>query len=236
MPNSRSFVLAGNSKIEDVLPERSGRPTETRLMQAAVVAFAERGYHGVSVRDLTGEVGIQASSFYSHFRSKDRLLFEIMALGYREHQAHVRNALLAAGANAHDQLTEAMRANVTFQGTYPLLTIVCNTELHALRDENRDRILGLRHDTGALIEAVIERGNALGDFSCAHPWLAVMAVGAMGQRVAWWYRPPASTGDASPLSNYPSEAAKWLSKDYDLDTIANEYAEYALSIVGYRRP
>jgi hypothetical protein len=27
-----------------------------------------------------------------------------------------------------------------------------------------------------------------------------------------------------------------LSKDYDLDTIANEYAEYALSIVGYRRP
>jgi AcrR family transcriptional regulator len=231
MANGRLYAQAARA-APDLLPASDARPQARRLLEAAVVAFAERGYHGMSVRDLTSAVGIQAASFYSHFPSKERLLYELMLLGYQRHQAAVRDALLAAGADPADQLRQAMRANVRFQGTYPLLTIVCNTELHALAPENRARILSLRHDVGALVDAVIERGNETGAFACEHPWLAVMALGAMGQRLAWWYRP--KPADDSPLSGYPTEAAKWLSSDYDLDQIADEYAEYVLRIVRHK--
>src|SRR2546422_9569838 len=110
----------------------SSRAGARRLLEAAVVAFAERGYHGVSVRDLTSAIGIQAGSFYSHFDSKEELLFEIVLLAHERHQAAVRAALLATGAGPAEQLRGTMHANVSFIGTYPYLTIVGSSELHAL--------------------------------------------------------------------------------------------------------
>jgi AcrR family transcriptional regulator len=217
-----------------VLPA-GGRPGARRLLEAAVVAFAERGYHGVSVRDLTGAVGIQAGSFYAHFTSKEQLLAELLVLGHTAHQEHVRDAILGAGTVPADQLREGVRANVGFQATWPLLTIVCNTELHALAPENRDRVTALRHDSGVLLAAVIERGNAAGAFHCKDTWLALSAMAAMGIRVGWWYRPPALRESDSPLADYPSHASTWLPEaDYSVEAIAEAYADFALQIVGAR--
>src|SRR2546428_9499534 len=119
-----------------------------RLAEAAVVAFAERGYHGVSVRDLTAAVGIQGGSFYSHFGSKEQLLFELLLFAHEAHQAHVRDALLGADPDPAAQLREAIRANVWFQATYPLLTVVANSEFHALTAEHLQRVLDIRHRSG----------------------------------------------------------------------------------------
>jgi AcrR family transcriptional regulator len=218
-----------------VLPSTGGSasPQVRRLLEAGVTGFAERGYHGVSVRDLAGAVGIQAGSFYSHFRSKEELLYELISRGHRSHQAAVRDALLSAGTEAADQLRAAIRANVSFHGTYPLLTIVANSELHALTDEHRNLVLELRHATGVLVAAVIERGNDTGVFHCDQPWLAMAAIAGMGVRVAWWFRPK-EDGNDTPLSSYPSEAAHWFpSGAHTLDEIADAYANYALMIVSH---
>jgi AcrR family transcriptional regulator len=218
-----------------VPPAGVGRPGARRLLEAAVAAFAERGYHGVSVRDLTGTVGIKAGSFYSHFSSKEQLLAELMVLGHEAHQAQVRDAILGAGADPKAQLREAVRANVSFHATWPLLTIVCNSELHALAPGNRERVVSLRHDAGVLVAAVIERGNASGVFSCDDTWLALSAIAGMGVRVAWWYRQPAALDADSPLDNYPGQASTWLpTADHSIEAIADAYAEYALKIVGAR--
>jgi Transcriptional regulator len=40
----------------------------------AIEFFSERGFNGVSIRDITREVGIKESSFYKHYKSKDELL------------------------------------------------------------------------------------------------------------------------------------------------------------------
>jgi AcrR family transcriptional regulator len=216
-----------------LLPGPLGTPGVRRLLEAATVAFAERGYHGVSVRDLTGAVGIKAGSFYAHFPSKEALLAEIMVLGHEAHHAHVRDAILGAGSDPVDQLRAAAYANVAFQASYPLMVIVCNSELHALAPETRDRVIAMRHDAGVLVAAVIERGNSTGAFHCEDTWLALSAIAGMGVRVAWWYRPPSLRGDESPLSDYPHEAATWLPEsDKDVEAIASAYAEFALRIVG----
>jgi AcrR family transcriptional regulator len=202
-------------------------------LEAAVVAFAERGYHGVSVRDLTSAVGIKAGSFYAHFSSKEQLLAELMVLGHESHLATLRDAILGAGPDAKDQLRDAVRANTTFHATWPVLAIVCNTELHALAPETRDRIISLRHDAGVLLGAVIDRGNAAGEFHCNDKWLAMSAIGGMGVRVAWWYRPTGSPDGGDPLQSYPTQALRWLPEtDHTVEAVAEAYADYALRIVG----
>lgn len=235
MPNARSAATsAHHGAAAAVLPTALGRPGAHRaLMEAGGIAFAERGYHGVSVRDLSSAVGIKAASFYAHFPSKEALLAELMLGGHETHQAAVRDAILDAGNDPMEQLRAGVRANVEWQATWPLVTIVCNSELHALGPPNRERVIGVRHNTGALLVAVIERGNASGAFRCDDVWLALSAIGAMGVRVAWWYRPPALRGDDSPLSDYPREAATWFVGDaYSVEAIVDAYTTFALRLVG----
>jgi AcrR family transcriptional regulator len=195
------------------------------------MAFAERGYHGVSVRDLADAVGIKGGSFYSHFQSKEQLLYELVLLGHQSHQQFVRDGILGAGPDPREQLRGAIHANVTFHGTYPLVTIVGNSELHALAPANLQNILTIRHMSGVLITAVIERGNDEGVFDCDEPWVALSAIGGMGVRVAWWLRPPA--GDAaSPLTSYPATASSWFPGGAEtVEHVADAYAEFALRIV-----
>jgi AcrR family transcriptional regulator len=207
-------------------------PGKRRLLEAAVVAVAERGYHGVSVRDLASDTGVQAASFYAHFGSKEELLFELTELGHREHHRHVRDAILGAGPDPVEQLRAAIRANVWFHATYPLLAISANSELHALNPEHLAVIAGLRHDAGILLTAVVERGTSAGVFDCPDPWLPMSAVAGMCLRIAWWFRPVAAD-DSGTLSAYPRQAATWMRpEDYTIDRVMNTYADYALKIFG----
>ena len=232
VPNARSSAPVAAPAA--VLPPGVGRDGAHRaLLEAGVVAFAERGYHGVSVRDLTGTVGIKAASFYAHFTSKEALLAELMLAGHEAHQIAVRGAILGAGADPVEQLRAAVQANVEFQATWPLVTIVCNSELHALSRDNRDRVVSVRHNSGTLVVAIIERGNASGAFRCDDVWLALSAIGAMGIRIGWWFRPPSLRGDGSPLSEYPREAATWMEGDaYSVESIVEAYTTFALRLVG----
>jgi AcrR family transcriptional regulator len=207
------------------------RPAVRRLLEEAVLAFAERGYHGVSVRDLATAIGIKGASFYSHFESKEDLLFRIVLQVHDQYAARLRDALLGAGADPESQLRETIRAHVSILGAYPYAAIVASTELHGLAPAHRDRILSMRQESVALLAAIIERGNALGVFHCANPGLAVSAIGGMGMRLAWWFRTPDHTGERGSLRAY-AEAAKWLrGAPLGLDEIANEYADYAVRIV-----
>jgi AcrR family transcriptional regulator len=232
MTNSRSFAHAPVAASGTHLPPTDTlKPGARRLMESAVLAFAERGYHGVSVRDLTSAVGINVASFYNHFGTKEELLYELMRFGHEVHQTWVRDAILGAGADPADQLREGVRANVAFQATYPMITMVCNAEQHALTDGHHARIMSTRHDSGVLLEAVMERGNASGAFDCPDAWLAISAIAAMGIRVAWWFRPEWMR-TKEPIHRGPSQAASWLpDEDYTVEAIADAYADYALRIV-----
>lgn len=55
----------------------SGQETKERILEAATRLFSERGYNGVSVRDLARAVGIKESSLYNHFPGKDAIVSEI---------------------------------------------------------------------------------------------------------------------------------------------------------------
>ena len=51
---------------------RTGRSEE--ILELAAEMFAEHGYHGSSLRDISGHIGISHSGMLHHFESKDALL------------------------------------------------------------------------------------------------------------------------------------------------------------------
>ena len=63
-------------------PKKSAK-RELILAEAAKL-FKDRGYSGTSMRDLAGQVGMEAASMYNHIKSKDELL-DIYLLSHLGH-------------------------------------------------------------------------------------------------------------------------------------------------------
>src|SRR5271163_99426 len=57
---------------------RPKRPTKDKIMDAAEKLFARRGFHGTSVRDITGAAGVDLSLVNYHFGNKKELLSAVI--------------------------------------------------------------------------------------------------------------------------------------------------------------
>ena len=195
------------------LPKTEKTGTYRRILEEALIRFAQTGYHGTSVRDLASAVGLQIAAMYVHFPSKAHVLAELCRLGHAEHLRALRKALLDAGTDAADQLTALVRAHVRVHGDYAMLATVANHEMHALPEDLAGATLALRREAEQLLFDVIERGVEQKRFDAVDVLITGAAIGAMGMRIAQWYRP---------------ELGKTI------DEIANVHAELALRMFGVR--
>jgi AcrR family transcriptional regulator len=191
-------------------PRAQAAGTLRRLHETALLQFAERGFHAVSVRDLTGALGMQPSSLYAHVASKQDLLRDLILLGHEEHRDQLRLALLDAGSEPAEQIAALTRAHVRVHATYPLLTRLCNREIGALPEPAKAEVLAIRFEANRLMLDVVERGQQLGAFTPGDPMLAVAAIGAMGIRVAEWWHPEVGVGIDEVADTYAGFAVKLL--------------------------
>src|SRR3979411_3335277 len=75
-------------------PRATANGTLRRLQEAALIGFCERGYHGLSTRDLASATGLRASSVYAHITAKEDLLYQLVTMGHEEHNELLRKALI----------------------------------------------------------------------------------------------------------------------------------------------
>ena len=69
-----------NTPKKPAVDNLNPRSTREKILDAAIDLFSQRGFNGVSVREITGKVGIKESSLYNHFKSKDEILDTILGL------------------------------------------------------------------------------------------------------------------------------------------------------------
>lgn len=58
--------------------------TKTRIINASRVLFAEKGFEGTTIRDISGEAGVNVASINYYFSSKEKLFEEVLLTGYEE--------------------------------------------------------------------------------------------------------------------------------------------------------
>lgn len=99
-------------------------PTRERILDAAEVLFAQRGYEGVSVRKIMGRADADVSLAYYHFKSK-RDLFDQVMLRRVEHVNAIRLAALEAVEERHrDDVPTVEEIIAAF--TEPMLELLAN--------------------------------------------------------------------------------------------------------------
>ncbi|MFH8491689.1 TetR/AcrR family transcriptional regulator [Streptomyces longisporoflavus] len=157
-----------------------------RLLIAAVEAFAERGYHATTTRDIAGRAGMSPAALYIHYKTKEELLHRISRIGHDKALRVLRTAANGPGSAA-ERLADAVRSFVRWHADHHTTARVVQYELDALGEEHRTEIIALRRQSDATVRDMINEGVRAGEFDVPDVPGTTLAVLSLCIDVARWF-------------------------------------------------
>ncbi|MFE1953236.1 TetR/AcrR family transcriptional regulator [Streptomyces sp. NPDC059524] len=157
-----------------------------RLLVAAVEAFAERGYHATTTRDIASRAGMSPAALYIHYKTKEELLLRISRIGHEKALEVLRSAADADGTAA-ERLAEAVRSFVRWHAGHHMTARVVQYELDSLGEEHRPEIVDLRRRSDATVREIIADGVASGEFDVPDVSGTTVAILSLCIDVARWF-------------------------------------------------
>lgn len=186
--------------------------TAVRIMLAAADAFAERGFHATTTRDIASRAGLSPAGVYVHFASKEVLLFELSRRGHER-----ARDLLVAAADAAGSPTEALRAIIggfsRWHAEHYELGRIVQFEFRHLRADHRDAVLGLRREIDQVVAGVLRDGVASAEFEVIDVPATALALLSMAIDVARWYTPDVRRTPAAIETTYGDLAVRLVRTD-----------------------
>ena len=158
------------------------------IIKAAADLFGEKGYHGTSVRDISGEVGIMAGSLYSHIESKQQILAEILrAYSLQAHAVLV--PLETAPLSTREKLRAVFATYFRLISESPSRARVAVHDARSLEPAAFDEARQRRRTTQAIVSRIVRQGIDAGEIRAIDTTLVSMAVFSITNWAVEWYDP-----------------------------------------------
>ncbi len=158
------------------------------ILAEAAKLFKDRGYGGTSMRDLAGQVGMEAASMYNHIRSKDELLDSIC---FRISDTYISQlAQIQAQATSYSGKIRALvRLHIQLMVEDGAAVSVANHDWKYLPEPRLSEFKQARKSYERGFAALIEAGIAAGEFRPVNVSVALFTVLSAVRWVELWYRP-----------------------------------------------
>ncbi|MDG4860882.1 TetR/AcrR family transcriptional regulator [Streptomyces sp. T-3] len=157
-----------------------------RLLVAAVEAFAERGYHATTTRDIAGRAGMSPAALYIHYKTKEELLHRISTIGH-DKALHILSSAAEGPGSAAERLAQAVRSFVVWHAGHHTTARVVQYELDALGEEHRAEVVRLRRQCDAAVRRILNDGVEAGEFEVPDVPGTTLAVLSLCIDVARWF-------------------------------------------------
>ena len=214
--------------------------TRSRLLDAARDAFADKGFHGTTTRDISAAAGMSPAAVYVHHRSKEGMLYEISLAGHRDTLDRLQ---AVPTTDAVEALRRRVHALVLSHAEAHTTARVVNYELGALSPEHRAEIDRLRSQIQSTVRDVIEQGTRDGVFECDDIDMTANAIMGMAIDVARWYQDPSTGSGRRPSTGSgrrpstgsgrrPSTGSGQRERSWPPERVADHHARMALRMVG----
>jgi AcrR family transcriptional regulator len=167
----------------------TSRHSRTDVVEAAGRLFAERGYHGTSMRDLGKALGLHGSSLYSHVDSKEALLVDVVRRGAELFQDAADEAVSRTD-NPLERLKALVAGHVGVILDHLDEARTFLNEARALDAAYRAEVVAARDRYEAVFRAAIADGVESGDLRPdVDPRSAGIFVLSILNSIDRWYRP-----------------------------------------------
>ena len=193
--NSDTIVLVTESATAAAPPSSRGRPREFDVDSAldqVVELFWRQGFEATSVADIVEATGLNKSSLYNAFGSKEEL-YDRALTRYVEMRAELLRQIVVDGTRGLDDifaLMTLMEGEITSElGGRGCLAVNSSTELGNRDEETRAASRLYRDTIRAALTAALTRAEDLGELAESTapvyaevllPWMLGMAVVASG--------------------------------------------------------
>jgi AcrR family transcriptional regulator len=143
--------------------QRKAEKTRSRILEAAALRFAERGFADTRLEDVGEDVGIGRSAVLYHFKDKRLLYRAVLDVLFGGLLVELRSALTAAGTLA-ERLEASVRAFVDYMGQHPTTARLAVRESVNPDPEIREEIQAQARPFLILLEMIFEEGERSGVF------------------------------------------------------------------------
>ncbi len=167
----------------------SGARTSEAVLAAALKLFSRHGYAAVSMRQIAGEVGLQAGALYNHFATKQSILRELMV-------SHLEGLIAAwevrakqyAANSAVQMLEQFVRFHISYHLDRQDEVFIAYMELRSLEEAPSRDVQALRQTYERVLRDILRLGAAEGEFAIADVPVTAMAIISMLTGVNNWFR------------------------------------------------
>ncbi|WP_433873330.1 TetR/AcrR family transcriptional regulator [Saccharopolyspora sp. CA-218241] len=178
------------------------------LTVAAREIFAERGYHGTSIRDIAKRAGLSLSALYYWHSSKQELFVGLIEDSVNDYFQTCDTALRSCGDDPAERLAAIVRATVDYRVRRRVESTIAAREIRNLEQPHAQRLADLRESATRLFQEIIDEGIARGVFGCAHATDARRAIQASCNAISQWYDPDGDVNPAELADRYVAIAER----------------------------
>ncbi len=157
------------------------------ILEAAIQAFREKGYHGTTLEDIAERLGVRNTALYHYFPDKEAILYEC----HRESLGQVMTLLDDARRHS-DSPAEQLRYLIAEHVRVMTETLRGSSlafEVHSLAPEHQAEIIRERDRYERGLRKVITAGIDSGEFRDVNPKITVFAILGAINWIARWFDP-----------------------------------------------
>ncbi|MDQ0220124.1 TetR/AcrR family transcriptional regulator [Peribacillus cavernae] len=140
------------------------RPKYKQIIDAAVIAIAENGYHQAQVSKIAKQAGVADGTIYLYFKNKEDILISLFheKMGFLVEQIEEE---MKGKPSAAEKLLVLIKKHFQILSDDHHLAIVTQLELRQSNKELRLRINGVLRGYLSLVDQIINEGKENGEFS-----------------------------------------------------------------------
>jgi len=162
--------------------------TKEILKRVSIDLFYKKGYFATSISDIARAAGIQKSSIYYHYATKEDILLDILRSTLADLIVTIER-VLETTAGSENRMRQAILAHTLFHLDRQKEVIISDSELRGLRAENYKDIIKMRDEYEHRFQALIKDGMSDHIFQNGDFKIISYAVITMCTAPCWWYRP-----------------------------------------------
>ncbi len=161
------------------------------IVEAATRLFVERGYEGISMREIAQAAGLSKAGLYHHFHDKEALFLAVLTANLRRVAALIDRAR-ATHADTRARLTAILRGIFSLPPEYRAIIRLASQEMAALSPEARATFAHRYRELFIeRMEAIVREGVERGELRPLNPRLLTWML--LGMAYPFFY--PAHQGE-----------------------------------------